>query len=726
MVAGLVQHLVLVCGLAAAVAIACRTMRLGPAGRHALWLVVLVKLTMPPVLTVRTPWAWSDVPVIGELRWTPPIRPSLSQASASEPASLAGSTLRAEPPRPGAATTPPAITAAASAATTAARPWPAAPARVFPTLRLAVALWISGAIIFLAVQAVRIRRLRRLLRRSHAAGPGLTVRAGTLARRHNLAAVPIRVVPGLASPLIWSLRRPMLLWPAELAPDLSDACLDGLIVHELAHVKRRDHWVSWIELAAGIAWWWNPLYWYVRAQVREHAELACDAWVVHTLPHGRRAYAEALVAVCDIASRRAVPVPAIGVSTGSRRVLERRLVMIMRGHVRARLSRIGAATIALLIAATLPVWAQRPPTTPPAQAPKAVVPPITTTPVEIAPDFSRPITTTRHVTPAATTAPLPVAQVVQALPTDAQRVIDRLENDQAQTRRDAEAKLQQQRATAVQQLQALFDSYTKAGRQDDAAAVRSQLRALQSERRPDFSATPAQARALPTTPPVNRTRGGGDTVPAGAPVSLMAYRNRVGETVPITVTGSRDGSIWGTDVYTDDSSVGAAAVHAGALQVGETASVLVMILPGRDSYGGSRQNGVSSQDYAEWGGSYRIVGVSDVRSGRISTTPSAPSVATTSGLPLSLSEFREHVFESFTASVVGSNDGAIWGSDIYTDDSPVAVAAVHAGLLKPGERGMLKITLLPGLSRYTAAERNGVSSSEYGRWEGSYRIERVK
>jgi beta-lactamase regulating signal transducer with metallopeptidase domain len=69
-------------------------------------------------------------------------------------------------------------------------------------------------------------------------------------------------------------------------------------VHELAHGKRRDHGVVWIELAAGVIWWWNPVFWHVRSRLREQAELSCDAWVISALPHGRRAYAESLLARC--------------------------------------------------------------------------------------------------------------------------------------------------------------------------------------------------------------------------------------------------------------------------------------------------------------------------------------------------------------------------------------------------------------------------------------------
>src|SRR5206468_3372559 len=54
-------------------------------------------------------------------------------------------------------------------------------------------------------------------------------------------------------------------------------------------------------------------------------------------------------------------------------------------------------------------------------------------------------------------------------------------------------------------------------------------------------------------------------------------------------------------------------------------------------------------------------------------------------------EGKEALFE-----VVGSNDGTIWGTDVYTADSPLGKAAVHAGLLRPGERGVVRATIVSG------------------------------
>jgi hypothetical protein len=181
------------------------------------------------------------------------------------------------------------------------------------------------------------------------------------------------VVPGIASPFVCGLGQPLLLWPAALEDRLAPACQQAILVHELAHLRRRDHWVAWLRLLAGCAWWWDPLYWYVCRQLGRDAELACDAWVVGALPNARRAYAEALLAVAQLVSKTAAPAPAVGMS-GSRQDFERRLTMVMCERVPCKVPVCGLVVIGLLALAVLPGWSlgqrttQPPvPTTTPAQ-----------------------------------------------------------------------------------------------------------------------------------------------------------------------------------------------------------------------------------------------------------------------------------------------------------------------------------------------------------------------
>ncbi|MFO0879237.1 MAG: LCCL domain-containing protein [Gemmataceae bacterium] len=81
---------------------------------------------------------------------------------------------------------------------------------------------------------------------------------------------------------------------------------------------------------------------------------------------------------------------------------------------------------------------------------------------------------------------------------------------------------------------------------------------------------------------------------------------------------------------------------------------------------------------------------------------------------------------SLLFEVTGSADGVVWGTDIYTGDSTLAVAAVHAGLLAVGERGVVRVTLVDTLNvTFTGSERNGVWSEDFSSWPIGYRLQRA-
>ena len=70
---------------------------------------------------------------------------------------------------------------------------------------------------------------------------------------------------------------------------------------------------------------------------------------------------------------------------------------------------------------------------------------------------------------------------------------------------------------------------------------------------------------------------------------------------------SLSGHLWGTEVYTDDSHICEAAVHAGATVMAVGGPVRFEKLPGQESYMGSVRNGVSSWDWGVWGQSFSFV-----------------------------------------------------------------------------------------------------------------------
>lgn len=64
---------------------------------------------------------------------------------------------------------------------------------------------------------------------------------------------------------------------------------------------------------------------------------------------------------------------------------------------------------------------------------------------------------------------------------------------------------------------------------------------------------------------------------------------------------------------------------------------------------------------------------------------------------------------------------SIWGTDIYTNDSSVCVAAIHAGVID-GDGGAVTVTHVEGQSSYVGSTANGIISSEYGEWGSSFSV----
>jgi Ca2+-binding EF-hand superfamily protein len=91
--------------------------------------------------------------------------------------------------------------------------------------------------------------------------------------------------------------------------------------------------------------------------------------------------------------------------------------------------------------------------------------------------------------------------------------------------------------------------------------------------------------------------------------------------------------------------------------------------------------------------------------------------------PRTVSGLRAQSGEFFYFEVTGTLGGTVWGTDVYTTDSPIAAAAVHAGLLQIGQTRLVKVTILPGQQSYRGSVRNGVVTRNYGPFASSYRVE---
>jgi hypothetical protein len=169
--------------------------------------------------------------------------------------------------------------------------------------------------------------------------------------------------------------------------------------------------------------------------------------------------------------------------------------------------------------------------------------------------------------------------------------------------------------------------------------------------------------------------------------------------------------IWGTDVYTDDSSVCTAAVHAGLIVLNTGGNVTIEIRPGQDSYTPSTRNRVRSDAHGPWTGSFVFTG---------ERSSGVRARSTTTDWNTTAANHRGHIGQRFSYSCPGNGEpGNVWGSGIYTDDSSVCTAAVHHGSIG-WNGGSVAIEIRPGQSSYRGSTSHRVESKSYGAFSGSF------
>ncbi len=178
---------------------------------------------------------------------------------------------------------------ATDAATMAA---PAPATRHIPAtdvLQLAAALWLAGTLLALTRLLTGVWQAQRLHRHARA-DDALKALLGTACPAHTDVAVSEHI----HSPMVVGLLRPRILVPRPLQQALSADALRDLLLHEAAHVQRRDLWASAAQRAVLAVFWWSPFLRLIGRQLDAAREAACDARAALQAGSGRR-YAESLL-----------------------------------------------------------------------------------------------------------------------------------------------------------------------------------------------------------------------------------------------------------------------------------------------------------------------------------------------------------------------------------------------------------------------------------------------
>ena len=161
-------------------------------------------------------------------------------------------------------------------------------------------------------------------------------------------------------PFLWCAGgRPTVVMPLNLIGQINDECSRLILAHELAHLRRRDHWVRAVELMVSIVYWWNPLVWLVRRQIHEAEDLCCDAWVRSVFPDCTKRYAELVLETAESLGAREVRPRLLAASPLlSSLSLKARIEMIMERKFAPRLSMRSTAVAALFGILIVPSFVQ--------------------------------------------------------------------------------------------------------------------------------------------------------------------------------------------------------------------------------------------------------------------------------------------------------------------------------------------------------------------------------
>ena len=308
------------------------TPRINAATRYAVWWAVLAVVVLLPVVT-GIEWQRGPRPTTpGETAWTKP-----TTEAAPEPFSGPVSLTRSQP----------------APDTVDAGDWPAG----------VLAAWAMVCLFLLVRIGWSYRHLRAIKRRAQPAPSTLQVQFGArlLACRMRRR-VRLLVSSDIGSPLAAGFLHPAVLLPEPLVKQFTEAELDHVLLHELAHMARRDDWTNlWARLAGAILAL-HPVAAWVLHRIDREREIACDDWVVaHT--GEARPYAASLARLFELCCVRRRTLLASGMAESGSHLGERVELLLRRGRqftARTSVLRVAGMAMGLLACAAagarMPRW----------------------------------------------------------------------------------------------------------------------------------------------------------------------------------------------------------------------------------------------------------------------------------------------------------------------------------------------------------------------------------
>lgn len=146
-----------------------------------------------------------------------------------------------------------------------------------------VGAWILGAACVAACYAIQWRgvvRVRKSAVPFAASQLFGAIAVRMLARWKVTAGVRVMLSELVVTPMVIGVWRPMIIFPAATIARMPVADFELLLLHEIAHILRRDTWVNALQIALEIVFFYHPVIHWLSRRTRLERECACDDFVV--------------------------------------------------------------------------------------------------------------------------------------------------------------------------------------------------------------------------------------------------------------------------------------------------------------------------------------------------------------------------------------------------------------------------------------------------------------